>query len=151
MTEDLSILTQFLLQSESPENRAVAEALLEWPRLPEEAPLENFLVFTREALSKWEDAIRPGALQDKAAFLTPERFPEAIRRELFLKWLEEAAPARKRLRREECHHSFSRVHLLRYQDADGQDWSHLILAGLNEAAWPPSLEPSGILRDRKLE
>jgi len=98
MTEDLSILTQFLFQSESPEHRAVAEALLEWPRLPEEAPLEDFFALTRDALSKWEDANRPRALRDKAAFLTPERFPEPIRRELFLKWLEEAAPARREFR-----------------------------------------------------
>lgn len=151
MTEDLSILTQFLLQSESSENRTVAEVLLEWPRLPEEAPLEDFLVLTREALSKWEDANRPSALRDKAAFLTPEQFPEPIRRDLFIKWLEEAAPARKRLRREDCHHAFARVQLLRYPDAEGQNWSHLILTGLNETAWPPSLEPSGILRDRKVE
>ncbi len=47
-------------------------------------------------------------------------------------------------------HVYSRVHLLPYSEADGHEWSHLILAGLNQGEWPQSQRESGFCRMRKL-
>src|SRR5206468_12748095 len=65
-----------------------------------------------------------------------ECVPQSFSKENYLGWLREilAAPS---LNRDDCGaHPYSRVHLLPYAEAEGQSWSHLIFAGLNEEAWP---------------
>src|SRR5947199_9801963 len=47
-------------------------------------------------------------------------------------------------------HVYSRVHLLSYGEADGHEWSHLILAGLNQGEWPQAQRESGFLPDDQI-
>src|SRR5205085_9263147 len=47
-------------------------------------------------------------------------------------------------------HVYSRVHLLSCAETDGHEWSHLILAGLNQGEWPPSQHESGFLSDQEI-
>src|SRR6202011_2443949 len=48
-------------------------------------------------------------------------------------------------------HPYARVHLLPYADAQGQPWSHLILAGLNDEAWPALDDELGFVREEQID
>src|SRR5207248_4555645 len=58
-------------------------------------------------------------------------------RALFLRWLEETAATSDTARSAAGDHPYARVQLLTVARAQNQEWSHLILAGWNEGAWPP--------------
>ena len=53
-------------------------------------------------------------------------------RALYLRWLEEIISSSTRARSSQGDHPYSRVHLVLAEHADSEQWSHLILAGLNE-------------------
>src|SRR5207245_10437833 len=58
-------------------------------------------------------------------------------RVLFLRWLEETAPTSVAVCSVAGDYPYARVQLLTVARAQNQEWSHLILAGWNEGAWPP--------------
>jgi hypothetical protein len=57
-------------------------------------------------------------------------------RHAYLRWLGEILCTPTVNRENYGAHPYSRVHLLKYAQAEGQPWSHIIIAGLNEDAWP---------------
>ena len=57
-------------------------------------------------------------------------------RTLFLKWLDELAVSVRITRDLLGQHPYARFQLLTPAQAEDQSWSHLILCGLNEGAWP---------------
>jgi hypothetical protein len=59
-------------------------------------------------------------------------------RALYLRWLEEIASTFSVGRDAAGDHPYARVQLMTIPQAQGQEWSHLILAGLNEGSWPPA-------------
>ncbi len=91
-----------------------------------------------------------GACADAFALLGwPERWQEieqraawtanvtaAFSRTLFLQWLDELAVSARVTRDLLGQHPYARVQLLTPAQAEDQTWSHLILGGLNEGAWP---------------
>src|SRR5207247_1005117 len=48
-------------------------------------------------------------------------------------------------------HAYARVHLLVYANAQGQPWSHLIFAGLNDEAWPALDGELAFIRDEQID
>ena len=48
-------------------------------------------------------------------------------------------------------HPYSRVHLLPYAEAEGQIWSHLVFAGLNEEEWPALDDELGFVQDQEID
>ena len=68
-------------------------------------------------------------------------------RENFLSWLWGILQKPVRARSSLGQHPFARVQLLTIQDAVGQNWSHLILAGLNNRQWPPEISESALMPD----
>ena len=59
-------------------------------------------------------------------------------RTLFLQWLDELAVSVRVTRDLLGEHPYARIQLLTPAQAEDQSWSHLILCGLNEGAWPAS-------------
>src|SRR6266403_835114 len=71
-------------------------------------------------------------------------------RAIYLRWLKEILDSFAIARAPQADHVYSRVHLLSYGEADGHEWSHLILAGLNQGEWPQSQRESGFLSDEEI-
>jgi hypothetical protein len=76
---------------------------------------------------------------------------ESFSKNLYLRWLREVLDAPSLHRDEAGSHPYSRVHLLPYAEAEGQSWSHLIFAGLNEEEWPALDDELGFVRDREID
>jgi hypothetical protein len=70
---------------------------------------------------------------------------------IYLRWLREILGARSLCRDEFGAHPYSRVHLLRYAEAENQTWSHLIFAGLNEETWPTIADEPGFIGDHEID
>src|SRR5262249_28315597 len=66
-----------------------------------------------------------------------QRLDVKFSRALFLRWLEETAATSDAERSAAGDHPYARLQLLTVARAQNQEWSHLILAGWNEGAWPP--------------
>lgn len=115
----------------------VAKALRSILFLPARGTLPEFLEATKRALTHlgwkrhWSEvALRGGAWTESISSELP--------RILYLRWLEEIASSFGAARDETGDHPYARVQLLSVAQACGQEWSHLIFAGLNEGVWPPA-------------
>jgi hypothetical protein len=75
------------------------------------------------------------------------RFSTTVSRRNFLQWLSDIFAESSLARDPYGGHPYARVHLLRYDQAEGAIWSHTIFAGLNEGVWPPIAEESPFLSD----
>jgi hypothetical protein len=136
LLDDLELLRQFCATRADDKSQSVAEALRALPFLPPRATLEQFLEQTRAALAhlNWKQH----ALElVKVARDWSQRLDAKFSRALFLRWLEETAATSESTRTAAGDHPYARVQLLTVARAQNQEWSHLILAGLNEGAWPP--------------
>ena len=71
-------------------------------------------------------------------------------RSIYLRWLAEISDSFSIARAENGSHPYSRVHLLSYADAEAHEWSHLILAGLNQGEWPQAQREAGFLPDDQI-
>ena len=136
LLDDLELLREFFATRVDDKSQSVAEALRALPFLPSRATLEQFLERTRAALAhlNWKqhalELVNVG--RDWSQHLGA-KFPRA----LFLRWLEETAVTSESARSAAGDHPYARVQLLTVAHAQNQEWSHLILAGWNEGAWPP--------------
>ena len=79
------------------------------------------------------------------------RSGDAFSKNLFLRWLREVLGAPTLYRDEYGSHPYSRVHLLPYAEAEGQVWTQLIFAGLNEEEWPTLDDDVGFVRDQEID
>jgi len=136
LLDDLELLCEFCAARADEKCRAVAEALRALPFLPPRATLAQFLEQTHAALAQlsWNQH----ALE--IANVTrdwPQRLDVKFSRALFLLWLEETAATSGAARSAACDHPYARVQLITVPHAQNQQWSHLIVAGWNEGAWPP--------------
>ena len=135
MVDDLDFLAG-LLEGGKADDPTIADFLRKRAALPPEGMLAAYLVTTREALRRmsWDDLLD----------LLPETPPAGlenmtISRRGYLAWLRQITDSRERVR-PDGNHFYGKVHLLVYSQLAGQEWSHLILTGLNEGAWPRLFE-----------
>jgi hypothetical protein len=68
-----------------------------------------------------------------------------------LRWLRELLGAASLQRDNFGTHPYARVHLLAYADAQGQPWSHLIFAGLNDEGWPALDDEVAFVREEQID
>ena len=68
----------------------------------------------------------------------------------FLRWLTELFAESALCRDRHGDHPYARVQLLRYDQAENQSWSHLVLGGLNEGSWPKRDDESPFLGDEQI-
>jgi hypothetical protein len=125
---------------------AVAAGLAALPFLPARATFEKLLQETMSIFRalKWRERV---AELERLSRDLREGFRADVSRENFVQWLSDVFAESSLKRDEHGDHPYSRVHLLRYDQADGTTWSHVIFAGLNEGVWPPPDDESPFLPD----
>ncbi|MEO5722699.1 MAG: PD-(D/E)XK nuclease family protein [Chthoniobacterales bacterium] len=104
--------------------------------LPAHATFAEFLRTTGDAFAALGWSERWREIEQSAVWTAT--VPAAFSRTLFLQWLQETAASSRVTRDLLGQHPYARVQLLTPAQAEDQTWSHLILAGLNESAWPAS-------------
>src|SRR6266567_3977429 len=136
LLDDLELLREFCATRVDDKSQSAAEALRALPFLPPRATLAQFLEQTRAALAHLDWKQHALELANVARDWS-QRLDVKFSRALFLRWLEEAAASAGAARSAAGDHPYARVQLLTVARAQNQVWSHLILAGWNEGAWPP--------------
>lgn len=150
LIDDINVLREFCTRQTDAEKLArIAKLLRSIAFLPSKATLAQFLTETKTIFSKlkwdnrWTEIDRFAQGWSAASSL---EFSRAI----YLRWLKEILDSFTIARAAQAAHVYSRVHLLSYAEADGHEWSHLILAGLNQGEWPQSQRESGFLPDEEI-
>jgi hypothetical protein len=146
LIDNVDILREACARSE--EKAAIGCDLTKVQFLPPTAMFNEFLDQTKQIFTElgwkqhWTEVER---LSRGWAQRVTQHFSKAS----YLRWLHEILSAPWLSRDEFGAHPYSRVHLLPYSEADGQTWSHLIFAGLNEEAWPALDEE--LVDDREID
>jgi hypothetical protein len=136
LLDDLELLREFCATRVDDKSQSVAEALRTLPFLPPRATLAQFLEQTHAALAYLDWKQHALELANVGRDWS-QRLDAKFSRALFLRWLEETAVTSDAVRSAAGDHPYARVQLLTVARAQNQEWSHLILAGWNEGAWPP--------------
>jgi hypothetical protein len=151
LINDLDILREaFARRADSPQDAALAAGLEQIEFLPRTGTFFEFLSQTQKIFltlgwkQHWSEVHRLS--RSWAGRLTA-----SFSRHLYLRWLREILGTPSLQRDELGAHPYSRVHLLPYAEAEGQCWSHLILAGLNEEEWPALDGELGFVREQEIE
>ncbi len=150
LLDDISILREYCARhSERAGCDQTAKVLASIESLPAKATLRDYLAKTKKIFGalKWEN--RWSALEQLAQGWN-EKLPREFSRAIYLRWLRETLDSFSISRAEAGNHFYSRVHLLTYAEAESQEWSHLVLAGLNHGEWPPPEHESGFLPDEQI-
>jgi hypothetical protein len=150
LIDDVALLRDYC--ASSPELRygvAVARGLEKIQFLPETASFVEFLSQTRKIFlqlcwkERWHEV-------ERLSRNWSERLTSKVSKNSYLRWLRELVGAPSLERDDFGAHPYARVHLVTYADAQGQPWSHLIFAGLNDEAWPASDEELAFVRDERV-
>ncbi len=136
LLDDLELLREFCATHAGDKSQSAAEALRALPFLPPRATLAEFLEQTHAALAHLDWKQHALELANVARDWS-QRLDAKFSRALFLRWLEETAATSDVARSGAGDHPYARVQLVTVARAQNQEWSHLILAGWNEGAWPP--------------
>jgi PD-(D/E)XK nuclease superfamily len=136
LLDDLELLQEFCATRVDGKFQSAAEALRALPFLAPRATLAQFLEQTHAALVHLNWKQHALELVNVARDWS-QRLDAKFSRALFLRWLEETAATAECARSAAGDHPYARVQLLTVARAQNQEWSHLILAGWNEGAWPP--------------
>src|SRR5262249_16134118 len=147
LIDDIELLRDYCANgSELRHGNAVARELNKIQFLPESAALVEFLSQTRTIFSKlrwrehWNEV-------ERLSRNWSNRLSTKFSKSSYLRWLRELLSAVSLERDDLGAHPYARVHLLAYADADGQPWSQLIFAGLNDEAWPAFDDELPFIRD----
>ena len=150
LIDDIELLSDYCASSlELRHGVAVERGLKKIQFLPETAVFVEFLSQTRKIFlqlgwkERWHEVER---LSRKWS----ERLSSKVSRNSYLRWLRELLGAPSFQRDDFGAHPYARVHLLSYADAQGQPWSHLIFAGLNDETWPTSDGELAFVRDERV-
>lgn len=117
--------------------------------LPERATLADFVEQSCAAFDAFGWSERRSHLEQTSAEWAP-RLTAPIARATYLRWLGEVSTSMLPQRSANSDHPYARVHLLFPAQADGQSWSHLIFAGLNEGSWPARPNESGFVDELEI-
>ena len=151
LIDDIGVLRAFCARhSELRDAAAVGAATGAIKFLPLQASLPRFIAQTVRIFEQlgWNE--RKSELERLTRdWIEPIEQP--VSRATYLRWLGEILGKPTRARDPMGDHPYSRVQLLSFAGAEGQSWSHLILAGLNEGAWPPTNDESDFVRDEEVD
>jgi PD-(D/E)XK nuclease superfamily len=118
--------------------------------LPENASVAEFLSHTRTIFSKlrWREHWNE---LERLSRNWSDRLVTKFSKTSYLRWLRELLGAPTLERDDLGSHPYARVHLLAYGNAQGQPWSHLVFAGLNDEAWPALDDELAFIRDEQID
>jgi hypothetical protein len=148
LIDNIDILRKYLTRKNS--DAEIVRGLEEIAFLPATATLEQFLAQTREIfahlgwMQHWSEI-------ERLSRNWTGRVAHSFSLRIYLRWLREILGAPSLSRDEFGAHPYSRVHLLRYTEAENQTWSHLIFAGLNEETWPTIADEPGFIGDQEID
>lgn len=149
LADDLLVLQAHLSALERPSARDAARVLARYAALPARASVRDFVKLTAGAWRElgWDRLY--GVLHVRQREIAPlaER---VINLSAWLDWLDAVAPHAAPIRAPDAANPLARIHLLGYAQAEGQPWTHLVLAGLNEGDWPPPAETAGLLSEERI-
>ena len=151
LIDDVNVLREFCDRDTGNKmSPRVAKTIAAIRFLPEEASLSDFLSATQNIFEKF-GWIERWSEVERLSTSWGGGLTVSFSRQTFLRWLAEisASPAFHR----DAHgdHPYSRVHLLTYEEAEGEQWSHLILAGLNEGEFPQPGDESGFISEEEID
>ncbi|HLW34860.1 MAG TPA: hypothetical protein VKS98_04295, partial [Chthoniobacterales bacterium] len=150
LIDDVNVLAAYCdRQTENEISLRIAKLLRETKFLPARSTVRNFLAQTEEIFSglKWKNR---WAEISQFTGKWSESLSAELSRATYLRWLSEISNSFSTARAPNGNHPYSRVHLLSYADAEAYEWSHLILAGLNQGEWPQAQRESGFLPDDQI-
>lgn len=150
LINDVGVVAEYCRRRTNDQNfPLVAKGLSEIQLLPEQATLSKFLQSTQSIFRALEWRERAGRLEQLTRGWTSALTSNFSRAD-FLRWLTELFAETALCRDQYGEHPYARVQLLRYDQAENQTWSHLILGGLNEGAWPKHDDESPFLGDEQI-
>jgi hypothetical protein len=151
LIDDIELLRDYCASdSDLQHGNAVARQLEKIQVLPENALLTEFLSHTRTIFSKlrwrehWNEI-------ERLSRNWSDQLATKFSKSSYLRWLRELLGAPTLERDDLGAHPYARVHLLAYANAQGQPWSHLIFAGLNDEAWPALGDELAFIRDEQID
>jgi hypothetical protein len=149
LIDDLEVLQKFLASDSRAASIAVANGLGAFTFLPKAATIDTFLDAVEKVCGQfdWQDNWAEIEILTESWRHT---LTSAFSREIFLRWLTESCSSFFKVREPHGDHPYSRIQLLGAAEAEGQDWSHAIFAGLNEGDWPRRDEESLFVSEEDL-
>jgi hypothetical protein len=151
LIDDIQLLRDYCANgSDLRHGEAVARELEKIQFLPENASLVEFLSQTRTIFSnlRWREHWNE---VERLSRNWSDRLSTKFSKSSYLRWLRELLCAPSLERDDLGAHPYARVHLLAYADAEGQPWSHLIFAGLNDEAWPTLDDELPFIRNEQID
>ncbi len=148
LIDNIDILREFCTRSD--DKAGIATGLEKIQFLSALAPFAEFLAQTRKTFGQlgwkqhWSEV-------ERLSREWSDRIPQPFSRSIYLRWLGEILGAVSLDRDELGAHPYAKVHLLHYSEAEGQSWTHLIFAGLNEEAWPSFDSEFGFVGDQAVD
>lgn len=149
MTDDLAVVGARLAAGTGTHSKAATGRLADIALLPPAATLATFVADTHAACERFAWTVPAAALAEQFAAIR-ELGNTKVARSLFLDWLASVTTVVARVRPAGASNPFAPVQLLPYGQAEGQPWSHLLLAGLNEGSWPPSFDQPGFIGETEI-
>ncbi|PTY01600.1 hypothetical protein DB346_12730 [Verrucomicrobia bacterium LW23] len=147
--DDILLIREALKSSARPRDAAVGKLLDRIALLPEAGGFDDFLSTLEAALPLLGWQAELDVIRRQAAFLRG-RMSLKLHRQIFLNWLGEVTQGVGRTRDDLGRHFYARVHLVTYEEAAGQPWTHLILTSLADGVWPAPPEESAFLSDEDI-
>jgi len=145
LIDDLAVVREWCARGLPPEQvEGLADGLRSVEFLPATASFADFLAQAIKTCRAFDWREREDILRESQSDWTTSvaaQFPAA----LFLRWLMEVTAASESARSSLGDHPYARVHILLAEQAEGQEWSHAIFAGLNEGN---AVHDSGFLSER---
>ena len=151
LIDDVELLSDYCASSlDSGHANAAARELQKIRFLPDSASLTEFLSQTRKAFltlgwkEHWNEL-------DRLSRNWSDRQAAKFSKRSYLRWLQELLGAPSLERDDLGAYPYARVHLLTYAEAQGQAWSHVIFAGLNDETWPAFDTELAFIRDEQIQ
>jgi hypothetical protein len=150
LIDDLHVLAGSMSErTREPLATSISAGLRELTWLPERAAISEMYSLTLRAFAQLGWQTKAIDLRRAVAGWIG-RVPGSISRIFWLQWIADVLAFAERQRVLAGRHPYARVHIISFADAAPLEWSHIILGGLNEGAWPLAPDDDGWLSEPEI-